>query len=66
MKFKFIGKPDLVIDNLTTDVVYTILQFQQHGHHLLVYLIDNNNDLKVIPYISMNKFNDNWSFMSND
>lgn len=66
MKFKFIGKSNLLVDTLTTNQVYNIIQFEKSGRYLIAYIIDDNNELLYIPYISVTKFNEEWSYMNND
>lgn len=64
MKFRFKGKKTLLIDSLTTDKIYNILQFGQHHGFLLVYVIDDKNELLCIPYAKLNLFNDNWEIVN--
>lgn len=65
MKFKFIGQKTILGD-FNTNKIYNILQFEVVKNHFCVYIIDNKNELTVIPYLSMDKFNENWSYMNND
>lgn len=65
MKFKFIGQKTILGD-FDTNKIYNILQFEVVGNHFCIYAIDNKNELTVIPYLSMDRFNENWSFMNND
>ena len=63
MKFKFIGKPNILNDTLTTNNIYEILQFEKRGKYLIVYVIDNVNNLIYIPYANILKFNQEWKYM---
>lgn len=64
MKFKFIGKPTLIVDTLTTNKIYRILQFEHTARHILAYIVDNKNEIICVPYSSMETFNQNWSFVN--
>ena len=66
MKFKFIGKPNILYDTLTTNKIYNILQFEKVGKYILVYFIDDTNNLLYIPYANISKFNQDWRYMEND
>lgn len=63
MKFKFIGKLSLLLDTVTTNEVYDILQFEKKGKYLIVYLIDDLNNLLYIPYTNINDFNQQWKYI---
>ena len=65
MKFKFIGKKSL-LNNFVTNKIYNIIQFEIKKRHLCIYIIDENNQLKIISYICVDKFNENWSYIDND
>lgn len=66
MKFKFIGKPNLIIDTLKTGHLYRILQFEHTSKYLCIYVVDEKNKILCIPYSNMERFNENWSYMNND
>ena len=66
MKFKFIGKPTLLMDTLSTGKIYEILQFEKYSKYLIVYLIDDNNNLLTISYITIIKFNEDWSYIGDE
>lgn len=63
MKFKFLGKPTLMVDTLTENNIYKILQFEHTSKYLLAYIVDNKNEVICVPYSSMEAFNENWSFV---
>ena len=63
MKFRFLGKQSLLLDTVTTNEVYDILQFEHKGKYLIVYLIDDLNNLLYIPYSDINKFNKDWEYL---
>lgn len=65
MKFKFIGQKT-ILANLIPNNIYNILQFEVVGNHFCIYIIDEENELTIIPYKSMERFNENWSYMNND
>ena len=65
MKFKFIGQKSILGD-FDTNKIYNILQFEVVGQHFCIYVIDNSNEVAIIPYNSMDRFNENWRYMSND
>ena len=64
MKFKFIGKPTLVVDTLTTNKIYRILQFEHTSKYICAYIVDNKNEIICVPYMNMETFNQNWSFVN--
>ena len=64
MKFKFIGKPTLVVDTLTTNKIYRILQFEHTSKYICAYIVDNKNEIICVPYMNMEIFNQNWSFVN--
>ena len=63
MKFKFIGKPDLLLDTLTSNETYEILQFEKRDRYLIVYVIDDIKNLIYIPYKTTFDFNKDWKYM---
>ena len=66
MVFKFKGSKNLSFYNLTENYNYQILQFQKTNKYLVVYVIDNENQLICLPYISVDKFNYEWEYIGND
>lgn len=62
MKFKFIGKETL-LNALTENEIYQILQFEHYKGYMCVYVIDDRKELTCIPYTSTGKFNENWKIM---
>ena len=62
-KFKFIGKKTLIIDTLTINNIYNILQFEHYKNCICVYIVDDNKDIICIPYSNLIKFNENWRVM---
>ena len=62
-KFKFIGKRTTIIDTLTTNNIYNILQFEHYNNYIYIYVIDDNKDILCIPYTNLIKFNENWRVM---
>ena len=61
MKFRFIGEK-----KFNTNNIYEILQFELVNKHFCAYVIDDNNKLTFISYPSMDKFNENWSYVYDD
>lgn len=60
MKFKFIGKED---SDFYTNEIYEILQFNRLNKYFVIYVINMNNKMRVIPYRSTDAFNDNWQYV---
>lgn len=65
-KFKFIGEKTLIIDTLTKDKSYNILQFEHYKDYICIYLIDDNENVICIPYSNLIKFNENWKIIENN
>lgn len=59
-KFKFIGRKTIIINTLTPNTAYNILQFEHYRDCIYVYIVDDNNDVICIPYSNLIKFNENW------
>ena len=62
MKFKFLGKPNILASTLTTGKSYEILQFEQCRGHLAVYIIDDNGEVLRVIYRSTSTFNELWKY----
>ena len=61
MKFKFIGKNSE--DGFCQDKIYQILQFGIKNNYFIIYVINNKQEMNVVPYSSVNKFNENWIYI---
>ena len=66
MKFRFKGTGTLLVDTLTTNQIYNIIQFQKTEKYLIVYVIDNENKVIYIPYISIGEFNIEWEYIDEE
>lgn len=63
MKFRYMGTTDKE-DTILFGKIYKILQFERKNRHLLVYLIDENNNLLTLGYINTDKFNKDWRYFN--
>lgn len=62
MKFIFKGK-DTTTYKFYKDKIYNILQFGIKNNHFIIYAINEENKMVLVPYLSIDVFNDNWNFM---
>lgn len=58
MKFKFIGN-NSESNRFCKDKIYQILQFGIKNNYFIIYVINDKQEMNVIPYSSVNKFNEN-------
>lgn len=65
MKFKFIGN-NSESDGFCKNEIYQILQFGIKNNYFIIYVINDKQEMNVIPYSSVNKFNENWIFIENN
>ncbi len=65
MKFKFIGN-NSESNGFCQNEIYQILQFGIKNNYFIIYVINNRKEMNVIPYSSVNKFNENWIFIENN
>ena len=60
MKIKFKGTSD---SNFTKNKIYTLVNlgtYQDIHTFIMAYIVNNDNEIVLIPYDNMNLFNDNW------
>lgn len=62
MRFKFIGN-NSESDGFRKNEIYQILQFGIKNNYFIIYVINDKQEMNVIPYSSVNKFNENWIFI---
>lgn len=62
MIFKFIGK-DSKLYGFYTGKNYKIMQFGIQNSHFVVYALNEENKVSIIPYTSVDKINDNWEYI---
>lgn len=62
MIFKFIGK-DSQFYGFYTGKNYKIIQFGIQNNHFIIYALNEEYKVTIIPYTSIDKFNDNWEYI---